>query len=297
MQNNLSLSIDIGGTAAKYAFITPDCQLVGKSEFPTGDLKTPEEFYGRLLSVAGQGIAAGAVNLGISCPGIFRADGQCIGGVENLAFLEGTNMLRFFHRHCPSLKVSVMNDGAAAALGEYWLGSGQKSRVLFCITLGTGIGSALVLDGRPYQGSHFLGGEIGYSDYRSPQDYLELNYSTLGILRRASALTGAPEMDGFTFIDRVRKEDPVCLSLLDDWTAKLGRTLANIILILDPDRVVIGGGISKEEDVLIPLLKQKINDQLPPIFQNRALIRAASLSNDAGLFGAVKPFFEAGEDK
>ena len=108
-----------------------------------------------------------------------------------------------------------------------------------------GIGSALILDGRPYPGSHFQSGEIGYSDYSSSEEYLEIDYSTLGILRRASALTGS-QLDGFAFIQRIRDNDPCCLQLLEDWTAKLGRVLANNILMLDPDRVVIGGGISKQ---------------------------------------------------
>ena len=188
-----------------------------------------------------------------------------------------------------------MNDGTAAALGEYWLGSGQGSRVLLCITLGTGIGSALILDGRPYPGSHFQSGEIGYSDYSSSEKYLEINYSTLGILRRASELTGE-QLDGFAFIQRIRDNDPCCLRLLEDWTETLGRILANNILMLDPDRVVIGGGISKQSDILIPLLEKHTNRQLPPQYRQLAEIVPARLANDAGLFGAVKPFYETGMD-
>ena len=160
---------------------------------------------------------------------------------------------------------------------------------------GRGIGSALILDGRPYPGSHFQSGEIGYSDYSSSEEYLEIDYSTLGILRRASALTGS-QLDGFAFIQRIRDNDPCCLQLLEDWTAKLGRVLANNILMLDPDRVVIGGGISKQSDILIPLLEKQTNRQLPPQYRQLAEIVPARLANDAALFGAVKPFYETGAD-
>ena len=206
MQKNLSLSIDIGGTSAKYAYVTADGKLTGKDSFPTSGLKNLDEFYQHLLPVIDKAIACGAVNVGLSCPGFIQSDGLCMGGVENLPYLKGVNIPEFLRQHNPSLKVSIMNDGTAAALGEYWLGSGQGSRVLLCITLGTGIGSALILDGRPYPGSHFQSGEIGYSDYSSSEEYLEINYSTLGILRRASELTGE-QLDGFAFIQRIRDND------------------------------------------------------------------------------------------
>ena len=294
MQDKISLSFDIGGTSAKYAFVTADGHLTGKNSFRTAGLKTLDEFGRQLLPVIEQGLARGAVNVGLACPGIFLSDGKCVGGVENLAFLEGVNLPGYLRQHYPSLEVSIMNDGTAAALGEYWMGSGRGSHVLLCVTLGTGIGSALILDGKPFGGSHSQSGELGYSDYSSSGDYLELDYSTLGILRRASEITGT-EMDGFAFIRRIKEKDPCCLPLLDDWTTKLGRIIANIILMLDPDRVVIGGGISGEKEILIPLLEEKINRQLPPLFRHLATITPASLANDAGLFGAVKPFFDTGK--
>lgn len=295
MQNNLSLSIDIGGTSAKYAYVTADGRLTGKNSFSTSGLKNLDEFYQQLLPVIDEGFACGAVNVGLSCPGFIHSDGLCMGGVENLPYLKGVDIPGFLQQRNPSLKVSIMNDGTAAALGEYWLGSGRGSRVLLCITLGTGIGSALILDGRPYPGSHFQSGEIGYSDYSSSEEYLEIDYSTLGILRKASALTGS-QLDGFAFIQRIRDNDPCCLQLLGDWTAKLGRVLANNILMLDPDRVVIGGGISKQSDILIPLLEKQTNRQLPPQYRQLAEIVPARLANDAALFGAVKPFYETGAD-
>ncbi len=142
MQKNLSLSIDIGGTSAKYAYVTADGKLTGKDSFPTSGLKNLDEFYQLLLPVIDKAIACGAVNVGLSCPGFIQSDGLCMGGVENLPYLKGVNIPEFLRQHNPSLKVSIMNDGTAAALGEYWLGSGQGSRVLLCITLGTGPVSA-----------------------------------------------------------------------------------------------------------------------------------------------------------
>lgn len=128
-----------------------------------------------------------------------------------------------------------------------------------------------------------------------PEEYLEIDYSTLGILRRAPHSPGS-QLDGFAFIQRIRDNDPCCLQLLEDWTAKLGRVLANNILMLDPDRVVIGGGISKQSDILIPLLEKQTNRQLPPQYRQLAEIVPARLANDAALFGAVKPFYETGAD-
>ena len=144
MQKNLSLSIDIGGTSIKYICLwQTGSDSPGKDSFPTSGLKNLDEFYQHLLPVIDKAIACGAVNVGLSCPGFIQSDGLCMGGVENLPYLKGVNIPEFLRQHNPSLKVSSMNDGTAAALGEYWLGSGQGSRVLLCITLGTGIPAAL----------------------------------------------------------------------------------------------------------------------------------------------------------
>ena len=95
MQKNLSLSIDIGGTSAKYAYVTADGKLTGKDSFPTSGLKNLDEFYQLLLPVIDKAIACGAVNVGLSCPGFIQSDGLCMGGVENLPYLKGVNIPEF----------------------------------------------------------------------------------------------------------------------------------------------------------------------------------------------------------
>lgn len=98
MQNNLSLSIDIGGTSAKYAYVTADGRLTGKNSFSTAGLKNLDEFYQRLLPVIDEGFACGAVNVGLSCPGFIHSDGLCMGGVENLPYLKGVDIPGFLRQ-------------------------------------------------------------------------------------------------------------------------------------------------------------------------------------------------------
>ncbi|MFI3212146.1 MAG: ROK family protein [Eubacteriales bacterium] len=288
MKTEQILAIDIGGTSVKYAYISSSGKIENKSSFLTKEMNTIEEFLVPLKEILEKAINSQIYKVGISSLGIFDQSGMCLGGVENLPFLEGNNLKELVSSCDNRIECNILNDGSAAALGEYWLGEGVGCSNFLCITLGTGIGGAIVIDGKPVLGSHFQSGEIGYSDYQSEEDYLEVKCSTIGILREAAKRMQVEEIRGHTFIEYVKQEEPICTALFQHWMKMLGRMIANSMLLLDPEIIIIGGGISAQKEWFCDRLYQQVQLYLPPSFSGKVPIKAAKHGNDAGLLGAAQ---------
>ncbi len=290
MYRNPFLAIDIGGTSVKYGEVSHIGEISNKSKFEVHNLTSLEEFLEVLHQAIKPYIEDGITKVGISSLGIFNKEGLCLGGVENMPFLEGANLAKEVMAWNSQIKCHIMNDGVAAAMGEYWFGEGQGCQNFICITLGTGIGGAIVLDGKPLLGSHFQSGEIGYSNYDSETDYLELGYSTKGVLEEAARRMHLQEIDGFFFVEQVKKKEPICSLVFQEWMTALAKVLANSILLLDPEKIIIGGGISGQKEWLCNGLNEKLQLHLPLSFREKVTVCAAKHGNDAGLLGAVTIF-------
>lgn len=289
---NYALAIDIGGTSVKYAYISEKGEICNKSSFNTECTRTRDAFLRKLYIIIGNGVACGIKYVGISSLGIFDKSGRCLGGVENLCFLESMNLPQQVKLKYPEIACCIVNDGTAAAMGEYWLGEGRDCDSFICMTLGTGIGGAVVIDGRPIRGSHFQSSEIGYSNYRSEADYLEVHYSTKGILERAAELLDIETIEGPSFVKKVKNEEPLCKALFGEWMDVLAQILANSILLIDPEKVIVGGGISEEKEWLCDAIYEHLEQRLPAGFRGKVQVRAAQHGNDAGLLGAVESYFK-----
>lgn len=290
MCRNTFLAIDIGGTSVKYGEVSYIGDISNKSSFEVNQMNSLEELLEMLHKVVMSYVEQGIIQVGISSLGIFDKVGKCLGGVENMPFLEQVNLTEEIMSWDSQIQCHIMNDGVAAAMGEYWFGEGKGCQNFICITLGTGIGGAIVLEGKPLLGSHFQSGEIGYSNYQSDTDYLELSYSTKGILEEAARRMNLQEIDGFTFVEKVKGNDPICRALFQEWMEALAKVLANSVLLLDPEKVIIGGGISVQKEWICDALNKKLQSHLPYSFREKVIVCAAKHGNDAGLLGAVTVF-------
>ncbi len=285
------LALDIGGTSAKYAFVDAQGALRAKDKFDTAGIRSFAVFFERLCAVVAAARAQGITQVGISCPGVFDDAGVCMGNVENLPYLSGMNLPALLKAAYPDVEIHIGNDGNAAAMGEYWCGAAQGSPCFLCMTLGTGIGGALVIDGKPHLGAHFQSGEIGYINYQSPEEYYEKRYSTKGILAILAKRLGIARLSGRDFTKEVERQTPVYTETFAEWVDALGQLLANMVFVVDPERIVVGGGISREKALLLPALEAAMNRHLPPSFQDKTVLEMAQCGNDAGLLGAACPFF------
>ena len=286
----LFLGIDIGGTTAKYSLISPDGRITGRGSFDTYQIKSKTEFLSRLYGVVDGVLDRELAGIGICTLGIVQP-GTCeiLGGVENLPFLQSLNLRDELGKRYDGLLIRVINDVKAIALAEQWMGAAKGVRNFFCVALGTGLGGAIVLDSRLVEGAHYRAGEIGYLDYneQGEGDYIEKRLSTQYVMAKAGKELGLQGLDGFGFFDLVRQEVASALDVLDEWVRGLSRLIANIIIVLDLEKVIIGGGISGERDILIPRIREEVERMLPPQFRGQTVIDTAKFSNDAGMLGAV----------
>ncbi len=288
------LAIDIGGTAAKFAFVSQDGRIVARGRFGTTLLKDFEAFLEELYIVIASAKEYNITKVAISSPGVYDTEGNCTGNVENLPFLGGTNIPAQVRAHFPGMDCAIRNDGVCAAMGEYHFGAAKGCQSFVCLTLGTGIGGAYILNGQPHLGHHGQSCEIGYFNYKSQAEYYEKRYSTKGILRALAALLHLPTVSGRVFTRKVEENsDARYTAIYDEWVDAIGQLIANMVLVLDPAMVVIGGGISRERALLQPAFEVAVASHLPPSFRGRQDIQMATCGNDAGLLGAASMFLAA----
>ena len=306
--------IDVGGTTVKLAFFDETGVMLDKWEIPTNIENNGE----RVLPDIADSIkdyllthtigADRIIGIGIGVPGPVSEDGivnKCV----NLGW--GTKDLHGELSVLTGFKVTGGNDANVAALGECWKGSGTGCKNMVMATLGTGIGGGVVLGGKIISGSHGAGGEIGHivlnpdetekcgcGNYGCAEQYCSANGSVrlakryLAAHGDATPLRDLEDLRCKDLFEAGDTGDPVALKILDQYYDLLGRFLANICCTIDPDVIVIGGGVSKSG--------QPVADGATRHFQKYAFhacrttkIVLASLGNDAGAYGAFKLALDA----
>ena len=306
--------IDLGGTTVKIAYFDETGNMLDKWEIPTvtengGAQILPDIAESIHQYIAGYSIPETAIlGLGIGVPGPVNAKGvvnKCINlgwGVFNIA--QTLSELTGF-------PVKAGNDANVAALGEFWKGGGQGCYNMVFVTLGTGVGGGIVVEGKLLHGAHGSGAEIGHLVLNREETVpcncgkkgcVEQYCSATGIVRLAKLYLSshdAPsklrELENLTckdIFDAGKAGDPAALVILDQVYRYMGEFLANVCSTVDPEVVVIGGGVSKAGDVLI--------QGIEPYFQkyvfhaaSGARFALASLGNDAGAYGAFKLALDA----
>ena len=304
--DHLYFGVDIGGTATKIGAFDQHGTLLSKWEIKTdtsenGSLILPnvaEEIfhYARNLSRV--------IGIGVGIPGPVQRGGyvkRCV----NLGWGD-FNPARELAAILRGVPVFAGNDANMAAMGEYWQGSGKDADSLIFITLGTGVGGGIILDGKMVFGSGGLGGEIGHVVV-NPDETLPCNCGQLGCLDQTASATGivrsaqrlldssdAPSvlraitpLTARDVVDAARRGDALAEEAFDRCMYFLGKGMAMLTNIIDPDLFIIGGGVSKAGSYLIDTVK-KHYDSLATLTDHRAGIALARLGNDAGLFGAAK---------
>ncbi|WXJ81471.1 Glucokinase [Moorella humiferrea] len=303
------LGIDLGGTTIKAGLVDLEGQLLVKAQVPTG---------------AGDGAAAVLERIGALADelcrrlGITRKDLKGIGiGVPGS--VEGEKGLvrlapNLFWRDFPlgeelsarlGLPVAVDNDAHVAALGEMWRGAGRGLQSLLMITVGTGIGSALIINGCVWRGFFGYGAEMGHVKmlpdgplcHCGGRGCLETLASATAMVRRfreylaagrISRLQDAPGLGAREILAAAAGGDELCLQVVDEAASFLGRALANAALIVGPEAVIIGGGPVQAGEVFLAPVRSYLTEALGA-WQIRPLpVVAAGLRNDAGIIGAAR---------
>ena len=300
--------IDLGGTTVKLAFFREDGQMLHKWEIPTrteesGKHILPDIAQAILGHMAENGIVRqNILGAGICVPGPIMADGT-VNKCVNLGW--GTFNVNQALSELTGLSVRSGNDANVAALGESWLGGGQGCGNMVMVTLGTGVGGGIILDGKLLSGFHGCGGEIGHMVLHydetekcgcGKQGCVEQYCSATGVVRMAKrklAKTDAASVlrkENLTckdVFDGAAAADPVALEVVEDFYEDMAKFLANICAVVDPEAIVFGGGVSKAGDVLLEGIRRHFPRHA---FHGTRGVQfsLATLGNDAGACGAFK---------
>ena len=306
--------VDLGGTTVKIAYFDETGKMLSKWEIPT----VTDNGGAQILPDIAASIAAfrkehqisdtDLLGVGIGVPGAVSK------GVVNRCVNLGWGVVPIEEElsRLTGLPAKASNDANVAALGEYWMGGGQGCENVVFITLGTGVGGGIIVDSKLLNGAHGAGGELGHmvldpketdvcgcgkrgcvEQYCSATGIVRLAKQRLGKDRAPSSLRDLQELTCRDIFDAGKAGDPVALEILNTYYDYMGQFLGSMCSAIDPEAVVLGGGVSKAGNMLL--------EGIVPYFKKYVFHAAsgvkfalASLGNDAGAYGAFKLVLDAG---
>ena len=306
--------VDLGGTTVKIAYFDENGTMLAKWEIPTVVENNGKEILPDIAASILQFIdqkdidRSSVIGVGIGVPG--PVDGK---GVVNKCVNLGWGVFNIAESLSPlvGFPVKAGNDANVAALGEYWKGGGKGAENMIFATLGTGVGGGIVIGGHLLHGAHGSGAEIGHlvlnrdeteqcgcgkrgcvEQYCSATGIVRLAHRALEASNEYSTLRQHNPLTCKDIFDCGKAGDPLAVQVLDQYYAYLGEALANLCDVVDPEAVVLGGGVSKAGQMLL--------DGVRPYFDRYifhaargARFALASLGNDAGAYGAFKLALDA----
>jgi len=239
--------------------------------------------------------------IGVSATGqVDSRLGAVIGTNGKIANYEGTNLkARMEEAFC--VPCEVLNDANAALLGEVFRGSAQNAQNVVMLTLGTGVGGGVLVEGKLLMGNRGIAGEMGhFTLYQNgipcpcgKKGCYESYASTTALVRSAEAATGETALNGRILFERIHNGDIMLQAVLDNWLDDVAAGITGLIHLFNPELILIGGGVSRQEELLLKPLRERVLHGAMPRFTEGLRIERAQLGNDAGLLGAAKFFLDA----
>lgn len=286
------LAFDMGGSSIKYGLLTKDGEIIKNSSFKTP--KTLEELYKNIVDIKNQYEQDKIIGVALSCPGAVNSEVGTIGGVSAIPYIHGPNIKKDLEELL-GVDVELENDANCAALAEVWLGEAKENQDVVFIVIGTGIGGAIVKDRKIHKGKHLHAGEFGIMYFESepgvPGTWGVASMGSL-VLRLSKKLER--EVDGieiFRLADQEKNE--IVLEELDRWYSNLAKGIFTIQYVYDPEKIVIGGGISARPEILLEIRK-KLEELISKIdvATIHPDIQVCKFSNSANLIGALYNFLQ-----
>lgn len=294
------IGVDIGGTSIKLGIVSERGEVEARKETvytADGDNRTAMQAIKDSIKelLEEQGVRIKAVSgIGVSAAG-------CINSVTGSVARNGGNIPGWSRTNvCSELNdefdvpVTLANDANCAVLGELWTGAAMGYTDVVGVTLGTGVGGGIVTGGRLLEGAHGYAGELGHFPTHAGGEHcicgldgcFERYASTSALIR--TAVAEDPDLvNGLVLFSAAEAGDRHALDLLDRWMDEVAYGIAGLVHVFDPQLILIGGGVSRQEKLLVKPLKKKVLGMVMPDFADDLEFRPASLGNDAGLIGAV----------
>lgn len=284
------LSIDIGGTNVKYAELDDSGHIIEKGKVKTFHNK--DEFLKVIDDIVAKYSEKEIKGLTFCAPGKIEHTKIHFGG--SLPFLDGVDFAQRYRDL--GIPVAVINDGKASVLAENWLGSLKDIKNCAAITLGTGVGGGIIVDGHLLNGAHFQAGELSFMKLRdSDNDFNSFAGSRASavqmITRVNEKLGNSDKTDGLAAFKAINEKDPDAWEIFEEYCNRVVSIIVNVQSVVDLDAIAIGGGISAQ-----PIVVKEINRQYDKLYDSSELIRMtftrpqildARFKNDANLYGVL----------
>ncbi|CAH8768042.1 ROK family glucokinase [Paenibacillus dendritiformis] len=316
MSEQIYVGVDLGGTAIKVGICDAEGRLLQTFEGPTEVAKGPDtvidniENYIRRIVEESPYDWSQVAGIGAGVAGFTNVKEGVILLAPNVGFKDVP--IRAILEERLGKPVKIDNDANVAALGEAWSGAGKGIDNCVCYTLGTGVGGGIIINGKIVQGFSGMAGELGHIAVIPDLEAIQCGCGKMGCLETVSSATGIIRMAK----DAVERGDRTSLSLLEDIAAKdvfdaakagdevavriisraafyLGKSMAAVAVTLNPERFIIGGGLSKAGEFLFEQIRETFKKLTPEPVTRGVSIVPAELGNDAGMIGAAGLFLRS----
>lgn len=302
-QENRLIGIDIGGTSIKFALMDDAGTIEKKWSIPTNIAEKgkdiPKEICASIRMTLEDAGLATVKGIGIGVPGPISPDGKTVVQAVNLDWKDLP--LKEIIETDLGIGVCLLNDANAAALGEMWKGAAQGNANLLFVTLGTGVGGGIVLNGEVLNGCHSSGGEIGHIPIRSDEQRLcgcggrncletfaSANGLALSMRKKLVEVNETwREITPPMVFEKADQKNVHAQAVLAEFVDILGQALAGIMNTIDVEEIVIGGGLSEAGEQLLLPLTEKLEEYVFPQIKAHFSVKKAQLGNAAGIYGAV----------
>ncbi len=307
------IGIDLGGTNIVAGVMDDHYQLLAKAKCKTNASRPAREIVTDMARMAREAAEKAGVSMsevahvGVGSPGTCNAANGIVEYANNLGFNHVP--IKAWLEEDLHIPVSIENDANAAALGEALAGAARGARSCVCITLGTGVGGGIILDGKVYSGFNYAGAELGHMVIMvdgedctcGRQGCWEAYASATALVRQTRrAMEAHPDsamwkiagsldnVDGRTAFDGMRAGDEAASQVVENYVHYVACGLINVINIFQPEVLCIGGGICKEGETLLKPIREYIfQERYSKFCEQQTRLCVAELGNDAGVIGAA----------
>lgn len=312
----LYIGVDLGGTAIKVGLCNAEGELIRTHEGPTQSEQGAETVLNNIAAYVKELVPPGTPEwenvqgVGIGIAGFLDIPGGIINFSPNLPF-KNVPVKRIMEEQLGK-PIKINNDANVAALGEAWGGAGKGVADCVCYTLGTGVGGGIIVGGRLIEGFSGMAGELGHISVVPDLEAIQCGCGQMGCLETVSSATGIIRMAK----DAVERGDRTSLSMVENIMAKevfdaakagdevaarivsraafyLGKSMATVAVVVNPQRFILGGGVSKAGEFLFEQIREVFRKLSPERAHAGVDIVAAELGNNAGVVGAAGLFLHA----
>lgn len=296
------LGIDVGGTNVKFGVVKADGELLNKVKYPTKELRRNGQFVQHFLEAVDEQLSEHPEidKVGIGVPGMLSRDRKVTLEMANIPDLNGVHLYDKLKQAFLHKTFHLENDANAAALGEYYFGKRPLPETYLFITLGTGVGSAAIINKKIFHGGDGNAMEAGHIIAGNGRT-VEENIGKVGILEMAlaeikkskgkTALAKIENLDAKKVVKAARKGDKLAQEIFKEVGGVLGECLVSLIRILDAKTILIGGGVSQTFPLIKESMHESLGKYLTPYYMKDIDIELATLGNEAGIIGAASLCF------